>query len=182
MDQLPNTRYESTFDGYATIDQLVEAANEGNEYVSIPNMQVTQTAVEELRKRVGSARTASITWLCRRNQPLSKYDRILSLISCALPKLFPVGAIEPNIARIRYVSFYNWFEHMLKYCDNRFAQHYSFRFIGLNISIRIKARATSTYFVRQHPDHTAITADELRAAFAVQGDARADALLYSITR
>lgn len=182
LDQLPNTRYESTFDGYATIDQLVEAADEGNEYVSVPNMQVTQTAVEELRERVGGARTASITWLRRGNQPLSEYDRTLSLISCALPELFPVGAAEPNMARMRHVSFYDWFEHMLKYCDNRFAQYYSFRFIGLNISMRMKARATSTYFVRQHPDHAAMTADELRAAFAAQGDARADALLYSMTR
>lgn len=182
LDQLPNTRYESTFDGYTTIDQLVEAANKGNKYVSVPNIQVTQTAVKELRKRVGSARTASITWLRRRNQPLSEYDRTLSLISCTLPKLFPVSAAEPNMACIRHISFYNWFEHILKYCDNRFAQHYSFRFIGLNISIRIKARATSTYFVRQHPDHAAITTDELRAAFVVQGNTRADALLYLITR
>lgn len=182
LDQLPNTRYESTFDGYTTIDQLVEAANKGNKYVSVPNIQVIQTTVKELRKRVGSTRTASITWLRRRNQPLSKYDRILSLISYTLPKLFLVSAVEPNIVRIRYISFYNWFEHILKYCNNRFAQYYSFRFISLNISIRIKARVTSTYFVRQYLDYTAITADELRAAFVVQGNTRVDALLYLITR
>lgn len=182
LDQLPNTRYESTFDGYTTIDQLVEAANKGNKYVSVPNIQVTQTAVKELRKRVGSTRTVSITQLRRRNQPLSKYDRILSLISYTLPKLFPVSTIEPNIAYIRYVSFYNQFKYILKYCNNRFAQYYSFRFIGLNISIRIKARATSTYFVRQYLDYTAITTDELRAAFVVQGNTRVDALLYLITR
>lgn len=182
LDQLPNTRYESTFDSYTTIDQLVEAANKGNKYVNIPNIQVIQTTVKELRKRVDSTRTVSITQLRRRNQPLSKYDRILSLISYTLPKLFLVSTIELNIARIRYISFYNQFEYILKYYNNRFAQYYSFRFIGLNISIRIKARVTSTYFVRQYLDYTTITTDELRATFVVQGNARADALLYLITR
>lgn len=71
-----------------------------------------------------------------------------------MPYLFPTSLVDPNLTRERSVSFNKAFKYLINYKDDRFTSYYRFKFVSSNISIRKKARGTSIYFLKSHPDST----------------------------
>ncbi len=59
----------------------------------------------------------------------------------AFPTLFPTGAADSG----------NYFTHLLKYDDGRFARHPRFRFFALNTEMR------SSIYIQQHPGDAQLT-------------------------
>ena len=54
-----------------------------------------------------------------------------------------------------------YFTHIMKYKDGRFAQHPRFRFFALNTEMQWRANETGRVYIRQHPGEAHLTVDDL---------------------
>ncbi|KAK3932747.1 52 kDa repressor of the inhibitor of the protein kinase [Frankliniella fusca] len=84
-------------------------------------------------------------------------------IPMAFPCLFPTGECDLlDKSRFYEMKPINYFRHLLKYEDQRFAQHSSFRFFALNSILRWNALNDGNIFVKRHSVIANMTADELK--------------------
>ena len=81
----------------------------------------------------------------------------------AFPTLFPTGAADFLGQRYNQVTIGNYFTHLLKYDDGRFARYPRFRFIALNTEMRWRGLQAGRIYIQQHPGDAQLTVDELRA-------------------
>ena len=73
-------------------------------------------------------------------------------MSCAFPSLFPTSAAEFASPRVREVTIDNYFKHLIKYKDGRFAKHPRFPYFALNTVMRWRVLQAGRIYVRQHPN------------------------------
>jgi len=87
----------------------------------------------------------------------------------AFPSLFPNGTGDFHQSRIRKVELGEYFAHLLRFRDGRFARHRRFPWFAFNTLQRQRTFAQSKIFVRQNQDAGRMTAAELRGLLE-QGD------------
>ena len=63
-----------------------------------------------------------------------------------------------------------YFTHLMKYDDGRFAKHPRFRFFALNTEMRWRANETGRVYIRQHPGEAHLTVDDLRDMIGREGE------------
>ncbi len=96
----------------------------------------------------------------------------------AFPTLFPTGDADFLGQRCNQVTIGNYFKHMLKYEDGRFARHPRFRFFALNTEMRWRALQAGRIYIRQHPGDAQLTVDELRDMVGREGEAFSNRVLH----
>lgn len=87
------------------------------------------------------------------------------------PSLFPDGAGDFHQPRIRKVELGEYFTHLMRFRDGRFARHQLFPWFAFNTLQRQRTFAQSKIFVRQNHDAGRMTAMELRDLLE-EGDER----------
>jgi hypothetical protein len=99
-------------------------------------------------------------------------------ISCAFPTLLPTGAGDFLAPRQRGVTPGNYFKHLLRYGDGRFAKHPRFRYFALNTEMRWRALQTGRIYINQHPKDARLTLDELQDMVGSEGEWFANRVLH----
>ena len=89
--------------------------------------------------------------------------------SRAFPTLFPTGASEFLAPRHNPVTIGHYFKHLLMYGNGRFAKHPRFRYCALNTEMRWRALQTGRVYIKQYPQDSRMTLDEL-SEMVGQGD------------
>jgi len=84
-------------------------------------------------------------------------------VTTAFPPLFPfgLGDLNDNL-RNQKVKPINYFRHFLRYHDQRFAKHPTFRFFALNTIMRWDSLNDGNVFLKRHSDLAHLTAEEIK--------------------
>ena len=90
-----------------------------------------QQSLQDLQS--GSSHT--LMWPTIGGAPINEFTTE-GYFSMAFPTLFPTGAADFLGQRCNQVTIGNYFTHLLKFEDGRFARHPRFRFFALNTEMR----------------------------------------------
>ena len=97
------------------------------------------------------------------SRPVNEWDLTENIARKAFPCLFPYGRASISESRQREVDVNDYYLHLLRYKDGRFARHPQFRYWVFNTKMRMQAKTTSRWLWKQSPDKL-LTADELYEA------------------
>ncbi len=89
-------------------------------------------------------------------------ERTPGYIVKAFPTLFPDGAGDFYQGRLRKVQLGEYFAHLMRFRDPRFARHRRFPWFAFNTLQRHRTRDRARIFVRQQHDAARMTAGEIR--------------------
>ena len=72
----------------------------------------------------------------------------------------------------------DYFTHLMKYDDGRFAKHPRFRFFAVNTEMRWRANETGRFYMKQHPGEAHLTVDDLRDMIGREGERFANKVVH----
>ena len=139
------------------------------------------TEEESVRKSVAERQSPAseqiLPWPSRGETPINELTTE-GYISCAFPTLLPTGAGDYLAPRERTVTVGNYFKHLIRYGDSRFARHPRFRYFALNTEMRWRALQTGRVYIKQHPKDARLSLDELRDMVGHEGDQLSSRVLH----
>ena len=138
----------------------------------VPIAAQKMTEKEVVSKSVAERQTSAqsvVPWPQRSKTPINEFITE-GYISCAFPTLLSTGAGDFLAPRERVVTVGNYFKHILRYGDGRFARHPRFRYFALNTEMRWRALQTGRVYIKQHPSDAHLSLDELRDMVGSGGD------------
>ena len=83
-------------------------------------------------------------------------------IAMAFPTLFPYGKADLKHPREKHISPKKYFQHLLRYHDERFAKHPRFRYFALNSIMRWSALSNGGIFVKKNSNFKDMNVTQLR--------------------
>ncbi|KAK4699420.1 ATP-dependent DNA helicase PIF1, partial [Phenoliferia sp. Uapishka_3] len=131
----------------------------------VPNITDDDLEVDRIRRDLQGALDDDeviLTMPSARQTPLNEHEG-REFIRDAFPFLFPTGVGDLNAYRTHAVTDQDWFKHVMKARDGRFAQHPRFRYYILNMCLRWQAKKISKYYCKRHKADKVMTLSELRA-------------------
>ena len=148
-----------------------ENSHDAESFVPIAVQKLTE--LEAVKKSVADGQKSSprniVPWPPRADTPINEFVTE-GYISCAFPTLFPTGAGDFLAPRERVVTVGNYFKHLMRYDDGRFARHPRFRYFALNSEMRWRALQTGRVYIKQHPSDARLSLDELRSMIDCGGE------------
>ena len=148
-----------------------ENSHDAESFVPIAAQKLTE--LEAVKKSVADGQKSSprniVPWPPRADAPINEFVTE-GYISCAFPTLFPTGAGDFLAPRERVVTVGNYFKHLMRYDDGRFARHPRFRYFALNSEMRWRALQTGRVYIKQHPSNARLSLDELRSMIDCGGE------------
>ena len=148
-----------------------ENSHDAEYFVPIAAQKLTE--LEAVKKSVADGQKSSprniVPWPPRADAPINEFVTE-GYISCAFPTLFPTGAGDFLAPRERVVTVGNYFKHLMRYDDGRFARHPRFRYFALNSEMRWCALQTGRVYIKQHPSDARLSLDELRSMIDCGGE------------
>lgn len=106
-----------------------------------------------------------VDWLMVSSNPANEFIEE-GLTARAFPALFPTGAADLRSPRIERVSQVQYFQHLTRYKDGRFARDPRFRFHAMNTSMRWQAVYTGKVYVQRNSGFRTATVTEMTAILA----------------
>ena len=146
----------------------------------VPNatqQRTEQETVQQSLQDLQSGSSHTLMWPTIGGAPINEFTTE-GYFSMAFPTLFPTGAADFLGQRCNQVTIGNYFTHLLKYEDGRFARHPRFRFFALNTEMRWRALQAGRIYIQQHPGDAQLTVDELRDMAGREGEAFSNRVLH----
>ncbi|EIW70442.1 hypothetical protein TREMEDRAFT_60936 [Tremella mesenterica DSM 1558] len=122
-------------------------------------IEATRSRMEEL---VGVDHPVTLTAPPLRATPLYEHDESSQYLVEAFPFLFPQGTADLHAPREHPVTPSQYFKHLMKYDDGRFAAHPQFRYYAFNALLRWQARTLAAFYVSRNPDEQALIAGDIQ--------------------
>ena len=145
-----------------------ENSHDAESFVPIAAQKLTE--LEAVKKSVADGQKSSprniVPWPPRADAPINEFVTE-GYISCAFPTLFPTGAGDFLAPRERVVTVGNYFKHLMRYDDGRFARHPRFRYFALNSEMRWRALQTGRVYITSD---ARLSLDELRSMIDCGGE------------
>ncbi|GBC15565.1 ATP-dependent DNA helicase PIF1 [Rhizophagus irregularis DAOM 181602=DAOM 197198] len=102
-----------------------------------------------------------IMWPSIDGTPINEFQTP-GYIACAFPTLYPTGNGDLRSNHVREVKPSEYFSHLLKYKDGRFARHPRWRYFALNSQMRWRALQEAKVYVKQVLDDKQYTVEEIK--------------------
>ncbi|CAG8825288.1 24026_t:CDS:2, partial [Cetraspora pellucida] len=120
------------------------------------------TTYIEINQLANTDTNTLIDWPTIKDSPINEFEEV-GYITKAFPTLFPKGKADlHSTKRHRRVYPVEYFEHLIKYCDGRFAQHKRFRYFALNSIMRWRALENGKIYVRQNLEDVYLTVEDIQ--------------------
>ena len=167
----------------ASTDQSESSEDQYESHLSssfIPNAtqhRIEQETVEQSLQDLQSGSSHTLIWPTIGGAPINEFTTE-GYFSMAFPTLYPTRAADFLGQRCNHVTISNYFTHLLKYGDGRFARHPRFRFFALSTEMRWRALQAGRIYVKQHPGDAQLTVDELRDMIGREGEAFSNSVLH----
>jgi hypothetical protein len=100
----------------------------------------------------------------------------------AFPTLFPDREGDFHQPRLRKIKLGEYFTHLLRFHDGRFASHSRFPYFAFNTPQRSRALSRTKVFVRQNHEDGQFTAEDIQGACVVPAHTGRDAELLDCLR
>ncbi|XP_011404395.1 PREDICTED: uncharacterized protein LOC105313003 [Amphimedon queenslandica] len=133
--------------------------------------------IEQAVQSLGHSQSSHLMWPSIGGTPINEFQTE-GYFSIAFPTLFPTGAANFNGIRMNSVTVGNYFTHLMKYDNGRFAKHPRFRFLALNTEMRWRANETGQIYIRQHSGEAHLTIDDLRDMIGREGESFSNKVVY----
>lgn len=95
--------------------------------------------------------SAVLNWPSISKDCINEFNKI-GYIAMAFPCLFPTGKADLRSPREKKISPVCYFQHLMKYKDERFAKHPRFRYFALNSVMRWSALQNGGVFVKKNSE------------------------------
>ena len=102
-----------------------------------------------------------IMWPNIDNNPVNEFQTP-GYIACAFPTLYPTGDGDLRSMHVRDIKPAEYFSHLLKYKDGRFARHPRWRYFTLNSQMRWRALQEGKVYVKQNLNGEQYSIDDVR--------------------
>jgi len=89
--------------------------------------------------------------------PIDEHNPNRPYIVEAFPSLFPTGRADFHDKRLHNVSAVDYFRHLMRYRDGRFAQHPRFRYFAWNSLLRWDGKKRSRMFAKRNSNDGMMT-------------------------
>ncbi len=132
----------------------------------LTELDTVKHSIQEKQKKMPST---TVSWPPLADAPVNEFVTE-GYMSCAFPTLFPTGAGDFLAPRERAVTVGNYFKHLMKYDDARFATHPRFRYFALNSEMRWRALQAGRVYIKQHPKDAHLSLDELKSIVDCGGE------------
>ena len=132
-------------------------------------MTEIEAVKKSIQERQKSADHTTVPWPHRADTPVNEFN-MEGYMLCAFPTLFPTGAGDFLAPRERVVTVGNYFNHLVRYDDGRFARHLRFRYFALNTEMRWHALQAGCVYIKQHPKDARLSLDELKSMVECGGE------------
>ena len=131
-------------------------AEMASSFVPLNIPQPTETATVE-------ALLEPIQWPTVTDRPVNEFETDGYVTGC-FPTLLPTGCadLRPMGGRDKRVPEAAYFRHLLRYKDQRFAQNPRFVYFAYNTLLRHRVLATGRMYLRQHPESTGLTLEQVK--------------------
>jgi hypothetical protein len=126
----------------------------------VPSSNREDNAINEVIARM-QAKTTPIEWPNINSTPVNEF-RTPGYITCTFPTLYSYENADLHAERIRDVKPAEYFQHLLKYKDGRFARHTRWRYFALNSQMRWKVLQEAKVYVKQSLDGEQLIVEEVR--------------------
>ncbi|XP_028412486.1 uncharacterized protein LOC114535320 [Dendronephthya gigantea] len=160
----PDAVDDQETDTILTGEEVVNCDKETNSFLPLSKNDCLEK--EAIKRTVNNSK---INWPSIDDQLLSEYKTPF-LATLAFPTLFPDGNGDPtNPCLQRDIPFSNRIQHLLKYSEYvdgtwlyRFSSHPRFSYWALNMIQRKRAIQQTSIFLKQNPDQSHLTVEELQ--------------------
>ncbi|KAJ1524609.1 hypothetical protein ONE63_011093 [Megalurothrips usitatus] len=128
-------------------------------------LNISSNQNEQVKRKLDDVTNESdqdvLNWPPLSKEPLNEFNTP-GYICQAFPCLFPYGKADLRDNRQTKVSPSDYFKHLLRYEDNRFAQHTRFRFFAMNSLMRWSGIEKGNLYVNKHSDMKNMNVEELK--------------------
>ena len=171
LPDLSGIKSSSVIEKESSLQHTDEDAHDAESFVPIAAQKLTEIEVvkKSIQERQKSADQTTVPWLHRADTPVNEFNTE-GYMSCAFPTLFPTGAGDFLAPRERVVTVGNYFKHLVRYDDGRFARHPRFRYFALNTEMRWRALQAGRVYIKQHPKDARLSLDELKSMVECGGE------------
>ena len=133
----------------------------GSNFIPTPFPSPTEKcAIADACGRI-QANDDPIMWPDIDGHPINEFQ-ILCYIACTFPTLYPTEKADFHSEHIRDVNPTEYFSHLLKYKDRRFAHHTRWRYFALNSQMRWRALQEGKVYVKQRLNDKQFTVKEVQ--------------------
>ena len=124
LPDLSGTKSSSVIEKESSLQDTDEDAQDAESFVPIATQKLTEIEAvkKSIQERQKSADQTTVPWPNRADTPVNEFNTE-GYMSCAFPTLFPTGAGDFLAPCERVVTVGNYFKHLVKYDDGRFARH-----------------------------------------------------------
>ena len=156
VDECPVAENLSSPTDDASCDDDVPAEM-ASTFIPLNIPQPTETAAVQASLHLASP----IQWPAVSDRPVNEFETVGYVTRC-FPALLPTGGAELRSIRPRDKRVHEpaYFEHLIRYQDQRFAQHPRFIYFAYNTLLRHRALATGRMYLHQHPEENALTRED----------------------
>ena len=138
-------------------------------------IEAVKVSIQERQK---SADQTTVPWPHRADTPVNEFN-MEGYMSCAFPTLFPTGAGDFLAPRERVVTVGNYFKHLVRNNDGRFARHPRFQYFALNTEMRWRALQAGRVYIKQYPKDARLSLDELKSMVKCGGEQFSKVMHYA---
>jgi len=122
----------------------------------VPSIRSNESELSELQS--GLQITEAVLTMPRINtEAINEHHPSRKYIIEAFPTLFPTGRADFHEDRHFKVSAPEYFKHLMRYRDGRFAQHPRFRYFAWNSLLRWDGKKRSRMFAKRNSDDSMMT-------------------------
>lgn len=156
-----------------------EQDHEAESFVPMAAQKFTEhdTVKISIQERQKKSPSNTVPWPPRADSPVNEFVTE-GYMSCAFPTLFPTGAGDFLAPRERTVTVGNYFKHLMRFDEGRFARHPRFRYFALNSEMRWRALQAGRVYIKQHPKEARLSLDELKDIVQSGGEQFARKVLH----
>ena len=164
LPDLSGIKYSSVIEKESSLQDTDEDAYDAESFVPIAAQKLTEIEAvkKSIQEKQKSADQTAVPWPPRGDTPVNEFNTE-GYMSCAFPALFPTGAGDFQAPRERVVTVGNYFKHLMRYDDGRFARYPRFRYFALNTEMRWRALQAGRVYIKQHPKDARLSLHELKS-------------------
>ena len=171
LPDLSGIKSSSVIEKESLLQDTDEDAYDAESFVPIAAQKLTEIEAvkKSIQEKQKSADQTVVLWPPRGDTPVNEFNTEVYK-SCAFPALFPTGAGDFLAPRECVVTVGNYFKHLIRYDDGRFARHPRFRYFALNTEMRWRALQAGRVYIKQHPKDARLSLDKLKSMVECGGE------------
>ena len=171
LPDLSGIKSSSVIEKENSLQDTDEDAHDPESFVPIAAQKLTEieSVKKSIQEKQKSADQTAVPWPPQGDTPVNEFNTAGYML-CAFPALFPTEAGDFLAPRERVVTAGNYFKHLIRYDDGRFARHPRFRYFALNTEKQWHALQAGRVYIKQHPKDARLPLDELKSMVECGGE------------